>query len=148
MAFFFSSQNKLLQQRARSVPYKKPLIVALLWTLLFYTFFMATILAMIIFIFVGTKPAAHLFAFTSVLALFLWFVSFLKRRRAHCALCQGTPFLDTGAHIHLEARKIPLLNHGHSNVISAVFTLQYRCMYCGTPYDFLKKSGNKSNHTG
>lgn len=144
MALFTHSKDKTLQQRPRSVPYKRSLIVALLWTLAFYASFFASIIITVIFVVIGTKMAANLFAGAIGLTLFLWFVSFLKRRRAHCALCQGTPYLDTGAHIHRDAQKIPLLNHGHSNVIYSTLTLHYRCMYCGTPYDFLKKSSNKS----
>ncbi|MDB4508295.1 hypothetical protein N9051_01795 [Akkermansiaceae bacterium] len=72
------------------------------------------------------------------LTLILWFISLFKRRKARCPLCKGTSFLNTGAHVHEKATKLPLLNHGQSNMISTIFGQRFRSMYCGMPYDFLK----------
>jgi len=72
-----------------------------------------------------------------------WVLCFLKRRSARCPLCKGTPFLDTGALTHRKASRLFPLNHGTSAVLSTLFTQRFRCMYCGTRYDLLKRHSSR-----
>ena len=135
-----SSPKKKLpfQKRARSVPFKRPFLVAAVITSIMYLMLLSTITAGVCYaILQTTKPAFVMIGFAGA-TLFFWFISLFKRREARCPLCKGTPYLNTGAHLHEKATKLPLLNHGNTNVISTIFGQRLRCMYCGTPYDFLK----------
>ncbi|MGI8605179.1 MAG: hypothetical protein ACR2OZ_19580 [Verrucomicrobiales bacterium] len=55
-------------------------------------------------------------------------------RRTHCPLCHGTPFHEQPSQKSRDATKFPLLSYRTSTVVSLLFSGQYRCMYCGTPF--------------
>lgn len=142
-----------LKQRARSVPFKRDLVRALIITAVFYAAVVGLLTSVAIYL---LEPKAHsgiLFVGLMALTLGCWLFSYLARRKAKCMLCHGTPFLDSGAHVHAKAWKFPGVNYGNSNAMRSLFTLHYRCMYCGTLYDFLKPvtnplpgSGKKKKH--
>ncbi|MGE9268842.1 MAG: hypothetical protein ACQKBY_12170 [Verrucomicrobiales bacterium] len=129
--------------RARSVPYKRPYYVALFYSALFYLSCLATLSAFAGFLLNAEKFSAYLLAGCLLSSVILWFIGFLKRRHVRCALCQGTPYVDTGARYHSDASKLPVMNYGQSNLVRSLVTLRFRCMFCGTAYDFLKPSSQK-----
>jgi hypothetical protein len=77
-----------------------------------------------------------------VASLVSWLVSFLRRRSARCPLCKGSPLLDSGAVKHAKAYRLPPLGYAATAVLGILFLSRFRCMYCGTPYDLLKRSSS------
>ncbi|MBK1829865.1 hypothetical protein JIN77_03955 [Verrucomicrobiaceae bacterium R5-34] len=139
-----------LGQRDRSVPYKKPYVLAVLATLLFYLLILAVGTAALAFALTaqeGQTRNAYLIAGLLAATAFTWLVAYLLRRRATCPLCKCTPLLDNLALKHQKARKIWPLNYGNSAVLSILCTQRMRCMYCGTPFDILKVK-NKEDMEG
>jgi hypothetical protein len=130
-----------IEQRARSVPYKRPFTVAILTTVVFYLGLLALLTGVITFLLVPEElkreVAYSLVTLIPLCALF-WVVSYFKRRKANCPLCRCTPFLDNLASKHQKAFRIRPLNYGTTAVLNAVLTQRWRCMYCGTPFDLLK----------
>jgi len=139
-----------LGQRDRSVPYKKPFVMAVLATLTFYLL-VVTLLAAIIAFLLTSKDLQHRTAYIIAgllgMTAFTWLVAYLYRRKASCPLCKCTPFLDNLALKHQKAKKTWPFNYGNSAVLSVLFTQRYRCMYCGTPFDILKVK-NKEDMEG
>ncbi|MCB1210533.1 MAG: hypothetical protein KDK97_14480 [Verrucomicrobiales bacterium] len=41
-------------------------------------------------------------------------------------------------HKHSEAQRLPLMGYRGTVVLAVLFTLGFRCMYCGTPYRLRK----------
>jgi len=126
------------QSRARSVHDKRPLNMAVFFTLVHYLCligFLTCLGILIAYPTAGSVPPAAVFAVASLLS---WLVSFVRRRSARCPLCKGSPLYDSGAVKHAKARRLPPLNHGTTAVFSILFLNRFRCMYCGTPYDMLK----------
>lgn len=70
-----------------------------------------------------------------------WLISHIARRSARCPLCKGTPLLDTAAVKHVKAVRLKPLNYGMTAQLQLVLTHRFRCMYCGTPFDLLRKPG-------
>ncbi|MGJ8697247.1 MAG: hypothetical protein ACSHYF_13095 [Verrucomicrobiaceae bacterium] len=103
-----------------------------------YLLLVALLTSAAVYAVVQTKASAYLLVAIMAATLLTWCASLFKRREARCPLCKGTPLLNTGAHLHEKAYKLPLLNHGNTNAVRTIFTQRLRCMYCGTPYDFLK----------
>ena len=66
-----------------------------------------------------------------------------SRRSARCPLCKGTPYLNTGALTHRNATRLFPLNHGTSALLSSLITQRFRCMYCGTRFDLLKRRSSR-----
>lgn len=135
-----------MQQRARSVPYKRPFVVAVLASLIFYLSLIAFLTSVVYFaiapVELNTGAAYTLAALLPMCGLF-WTVAYFKRRNANCPLCKCTPFLDNMAHKHQKSFRIKPLNYGTTAVFNVVFTQCWRCMYCGSPFDILKsKRGN------
>jgi len=134
-----------MSTRSRSVPHKRPFLSAIFWTLLHWfalCLFGAALVSLIIH---RDLHTAYLAAGALAGAGLTWLFSFLKRRNARCPLCKGTPYLNTGAAPHREAVRIPPLNHGITAMLSTILRLRFRCMYCGTPYDFLKPTHKSRN---
>ncbi|BDS08197.1 hypothetical protein NT6N_32370 [Oceaniferula spumae] len=130
-----------LGQRDRSVPYKRPFVLAVLSTLAFYLSVIA-LLAGIIAFFLATKELQHRTAYVIagllIACAFTWLFAYLMRRRATCPLCKCTPLLDNLALKHEKSFKAWPMNYGHTAVLNIVFTQRWRCMYCGTPFDITK----------
>ena len=127
-----------LEQRARSVPYKKPFIRAILISASYYLALIGTAAALFSFFAQPTRTTGVLLAGFSASALVLWLLSYAARRHAHCPLCKGTPFLDNSAHYHEKAFRFFPLNHGTSNLIRSIACQNFRCQFCGTPFDLAK----------
>jgi hypothetical protein len=137
-----ASQRKLpLERRCRSVPYRRPFIVAILYTLVFYIALVGFVTLVVTFFLVPQEMkriVAYLVAAMLPACGILWTISYFKRRKASCPLCKCTPFLDNLAHKHQKAFKVRPFNHGTTAVFNVVLSQRWRCMYCGTPFDILK----------
>ena len=131
-------QKAPLGRRARSVPFKKPYILALLVSALFYLALIGTAAALFAFMAIPDKHSASLLIGFGGFSAFLWLFSFFKRRNCICPLCKGTPYVDNSALRHEKAFRFFPLNYGTSNVIRSMARQHFRCQFCGTPYDLLK----------
>jgi hypothetical protein len=129
--------------RSRSVHDKRPYQFAVFFMLVHYLSIVALITCVVIF-FLHPKQASVPPLIGSILAtLFTWIVAFVKRRSVRCPLCKGSPLLDGGAVKHAKAYRLPPLNYGNTAVMGILFLSRFRCMYCGTPYDLLKKPSSQ-----
>ncbi len=125
------------------MPYKRPFLSALFWTLLHWStlgFFVATVVALILH---RDLRTAYLAAGALAAMGLTWLFAFVKRNKARCPLCKGTPYLNTGAGTHDSSVRLFPLNHGITAMLSTIFRLRFRCMYCGTPYDLLNPTHHK-----
>ena len=137
-----------LGQRDRSVPYKKPFVIAVLSMLMFYLAVIGLVTAIAVFAFVTKElqhRAAYLIAGMLGASVFFWILAYLMRRKANCPLCKCTPLLDNLALKHQKARKVWPLNYGNTAILSILLNQRWRCMYCGTPFDILKSKNKDSN---
>ena len=125
--------------RARSLPSSRPFSVAAFFSALHYLGLITTATAFVLFLSepsqLATKVIVGGLAFSGV----TWMISFFKRRCAHCPLCKGTPMINSGALAHSRATRIYPFNHGVSATLSIIATQTFRCMYCGSDFDMLKK---------
>ncbi len=132
--------------RARSIHNKQPFTVAVFFTLLHYLCVLGFITCIVILI---TSPTPRIvvtpLVISFVATLVTWLISFIRRRSARCPLCKGSPLLESGAVKHSSAYRLPPLNHGSTAVLGILFLNRFRCMYCGTPYDLLKRSSTGRN---
>lgn len=127
------------EDRARSVPYKRAYVASVFLCLTYFFFLFAAASSVFILVPRRTTGSAIVFGTLVLLALVFWFLSFIKRRDAKCPLCKGTPLLDSKAHTHQKAIRFFPLNYGMTNVLRVIFRQQFRCHYCGTPFDLLKQ---------
>ena len=132
--------------RSRSVHDKRPYNVAVLLTLLHYLCVVALITSVVIFILNPKQDSVQPLVLSAVGTGVTWLVAYLKRRSARCPLCKGSPLIDTGASKHAKAYRLRPLNYGSTAVVGILFLHRFRCMYCGTPYDLLKKPSNQRYH--
>jgi hypothetical protein len=134
-------QKLSLEHRSRSVPFKKPFILAVFASLLFYLgliAFVASVFAFSVSPKDLKKGAADILVVVPPVCAGLWLIAYILRRRALCPLCRSTPLLDTLSSKHEKAYKCKPLNYGTTAILSIVFTQRMRCMHCGTPFDLLK----------
>jgi len=140
-----SRQKLSLGHRSRSVRHKRPFIIAVIASLLFYFGLIA--FAASLFAFFSAPPqfkksAAYILVAIPPICSLFWTIAYFKRRRALCPLCNSTPLLDNLASKHEKACRCKPLNYGTTAILSSIFRQRFRCMYCGTPFDFMKpKSG-------
>ena len=130
-----------LDQRARSVPYKKKFIGAVFFTLLFYLGIVALITSVVAFFYVAPefkKRSAELIVASLGFCMLSWLIAYMKRRGTLCPLCKSTPFLDNLARKHDKAYRVKPFNYGTTAVLNAAVIQRWRCMYCGTSFDLLK----------
>lgn len=64
--------------------------------------------------------------------------AFVLSSRLHCGLCHGAVMTETGCRKHVEALRIKPLSYRATSVLSILFTLSFRCMYCGTRFRLWK----------
>lgn len=64
--------------------------------------------------------------------------AFVLSSHLHCGLCHGTVMSDNKCRKHVDAARIPPLSYRGTAVVSTLFSLSFRCMYCGTPYRLWK----------
>lgn len=134
-----ATQRVRLGERARSVPYKRPFVEAILFTVVFYLSLAATTTVLFTCFALQQTATAKLLGISIGASAVLWLFSFLRRRAARCPLCKGTPLADSGAHKHVEAKRFFPLNYGTSNVVRSIITQKFIYPYCGTPFDLLKQ---------
>ena len=121
------------------MPHVKPFAVAVTWAAMNYFCIIALITSLVIFCMFPTRAAMQVFVISLLGSSATWLIAFLKRRKAHCPLCKGTPLFNTGAFTHHKAFRLFPFNHGVTAIFSIIFTQRFRCMYCGSRYDMLKK---------
>ncbi len=127
--------------RARSIPYKKRFIVAVLFSLVFFISLIGLITSAVAFFYVSAelkKRTAELLIVCLAACIVTWFCAYIKRRSTICPLCKSTPFLDNLAHKHTKAYRIRPFNYGVTAILNTLFIQRWRCMYCGTSFDLLK----------
>lgn len=129
--------------RARSLHDKRPFHVAVFFTLIHYLCVIAFATCVVILILNPQPVSIPPLIASAVASLFTWLVAFLRRRTARCPLCKGSPLVDSGAAKHAKAFRFRPLNHGTTAVLGILFLHRFRCMYCGTPYDMLKRSASE-----
>lgn len=89
----------------------------------------------------GFKVTIGFAVAVAVLAL-SWLIGYFRRASAKCPLCKGTPLLDTAAAKHKKAFRIRPLNYGTTAQVSLLLSHRFRCMYCGTGFDLLRRSSS------
>ena len=129
--------------RARSLHDKRPFNVAVFFAVVHYLCVIAFLTCVVILILNPVEGSVKILLASLVACLVTWLISFFRRRSVRCPLCKGSPLLDTGAVKHAKAHRLPPLNHGNTAVLGILFLNRFRCMYCGTPYDMLKKSSQQ-----
>ncbi len=129
--------------RARSVHDKGPYKLAVFFMLVHYLSIVALITCVVIFILHPKQASVPPLIGSIGATLFTWLVAFIKRRSVRCPLCKGSPLLDSGAVKHAKAYRLRPLNHGNTAILGILFLSRFRCMYCGTPYDLLKKPSSQ-----
>jgi len=65
-------------------------------------------------------------------------LAFLLSRSLTCPLCHGPVMHEKRCHKHSEAQRLPMMSYRGTVVLAVLFTLGFRCMYCGTPYRLRK----------
>jgi uncharacterized membrane protein (DUF485 family) len=124
----------------RSLPHKRPFLAAAFLALVHYLSLIAAItLALIITKVQDPRVVTGLFIAIGAIVL-SWLFGYFHRASAKCPLCKGTPLLDSVAVKHRNAYRIPPLNYGTTAQISLLMSHRFRCMYCGTGFDILRKS--------
>ncbi len=130
--------------RARSLHDKRPYYLAVFFTLVHYLCLIAFATCVVIMILHPNRESMISPLVVSIIAsLVTWLISYLRRRSTRCPLCKGSPLLDSGAVKHPKAYRLPPFNHGPTAVLGILFLKRFRCMYCGTPYDLLKRSSTE-----
>lgn len=132
--------------RARSIHNKQPFTVAVFFTLAHYLCLLGLATCLVLLVVSPSKQTIVFPLVVSVVAsLVTWLISYIRRRSARCPLCKGSPLLESGAVKHAKAYRLRPLNHGATAVLGILFLNRFRCMYCGTPYDLLKRSSTARN---
>lgn len=130
--------------RPRSLPYRKPYAWAMLWAAVHYLCVLGLLACIVLFAIHRNERASQMLAAAVVCCMVTWLIAFFKRRKACCPLCKGTPLLSSGALTHGKAVRAWPLNHGVTATLSLLGTQQFRCMYCGNHYDFLKPPAGRN----
>ncbi|MFT4176056.1 MAG: hypothetical protein QM627_05315 [Luteolibacter sp.] len=125
--------------RCRSMPHPGPFYTAIFLSSLQYLGIIAFLTSGTLFILKPSISAVYLILGSLTFSFLCWFFAYFKRRAAYCPLCKGTPLINTGARTHAKSFRIPPFNHGTTATFSILFTHRFRCMYCGSRYDMLKR---------
>ena len=135
--------------RARSLPSSRPFSVAAFFSALHYFGLITTATAFVLFLSEPSQLASKVIVGGLAFSGVTWMIAFFKRRCAYCPLCKGTPMINSGALAHSRASRIYPFNHGVSATLSIIATQTFRCMYCGSDFDLLKKpSYQRSKQSG
>lgn len=127
--------------RARSIHNKQPFTAAVFFTLLHYLCLISLLTCLVLLALSSSKQALVMPLVASLIAsLVTWLIAFIRRRSARCPLCKGSPLIESGAVKHAKAYRLRPLNHGATAILGILFLNRFRCMYCGTHYDLLKRS--------
>ena len=133
-----SSQPSQRVRRARA--FRRP---GLLWvTALLYTISFAALVAFIVCgvrMYLEADKQMGIYALIAIgVMAFTRIWAALNSRHLTCHLCMGTVLHEKSCHKHAGARKLPLLSHRTTAVLSTLFCLGFTCMYCGSPYRLKK----------
>lgn len=126
--------------RCRSLPSAHHFRFAVTLCAIHYLCLITMLTTAVMLILYPDQRASRLLIATTAATIASWFLALLKRRSTMCPLCKGTPLVESGARLHERAQRLPPLTHGTSTILSILFLLRFRCMYCGTDYDLLKES--------
>jgi len=129
---------KVGEPHRRSLQHRSTFVFAVIWSSIHYLFLLATVTAFVAFILNPTPLATQVIVACVILSGLTWWIAFFRRRAAHCPLCKGTPLINSGALTHQKAVRLRPLNHGVTAILSIIATQNFRCMYCGSPFDMLK----------
>lgn len=129
---------KVKVARARSLPSARPFRVAVFFSSIHYLGLIAAGTALMCFFLQPSEAAMRIFVGGLIFSAISWLIAFFKRRSAFCPLCKGTPMVNSGAHVHVRARRLFPLNHGVTATLAILTTQKFRCMYCGSDFDLLK----------
>jgi len=129
--------------RARSLHDKRPYNIAVFFAVIHYLCVVALLTCVVIVILNPVPGSVRILVASLIACLVSWLFAFFKRRSVRCPLCKGSPLFDSGAVKHSKAYRLPPLNHGNTAVLGILFLNRFRCMYCGTSYDMLKKSSQQ-----
>jgi hypothetical protein len=129
--------------RARSLPDKRPYNVAVFLSVIHYLCVISFLTCVVILVINPVENSVRILIGSLVACLLTWLVAFFKRRSVRCPLCKGLPLYDSGASKHSKAYRLRPLNHANTAIFGILFLQRFRCMYCGTPYDMMKKSSQQ-----
>jgi hypothetical protein len=135
-----TNRQKIL--RARSLPTTRPFNVAAFFYALHVLGLITTLAAVALFFKDPNEQVLKVTLGSLAFTIVAWFIAFLKRRKALCPLCKGTPLINSGALPHSKAIRLPILNHGVTATLSIITTQRFCCMYCGSNFDLLKPSAH------
>jgi hypothetical protein len=130
-------QSRIL--RARSLPSRKPFDGAVGLAMLHYFGIIATLTAVIACFKQPSLLASQVAVGGIVFSALSWLLAYMKRRATFCPLCKGTPLANSGALTHRKALRLGPFNHGTTAIFSIIARQKFRCMYCGSDFDLLKK---------
>ena len=126
-----------------SVPHKGPFLVCVAFALLHFLSLVSVATFGYILLRTHDLSIARWLALSVVAVGITWLMSFAARRVTRCPLCKGTPLLDTPATKHHKAVRLKPFNYGTTAQLHLIFTHRFRCMDCGTPFDLLRKRGQR-----
>ena len=130
---------------ARSLPSKRAFNVAVFFSALHFLGLIMTVTALVLFFLEPSPLARNLILGGIGFSVKTWLIAFFKRRWAYCPLCKGTPLINSGARPHSRAKRVPPFSHGVSATLSIIATQTFRCMYCGSKFDLLKRSSHRTS---
>lgn len=140
-----SSRTATAEQtsRARSLHDKRPYHVAVFLSVIHYLCVVAFLTCVVILVLNPVEGSVRILVTSLVACIVTWLIAYIKRRSVRCPLCKGSPLCEGGAAKHSKAYRLPPLNHANTAIFGILFLQRFRCMYCGTPYDMLKKSSQQ-----
>ena len=127
----------------RSLPSKRPYLMAMGFAAVHYLAILTALTLGVILIRERSPSISKSFVVAVSVVAGTWMWGYFIRTSTKCPLCKGTPLLDSGAIKHSKAIRIPPCNYGTTAQLSLIFTHRFRCMYCGTPFDLMKKPQSK-----
>jgi hypothetical protein len=125
--------------RERSMPPNRGFRMAALLSLLHYFTLLGAILTGIAVYWMRGRISEMWIGVAVGFVLVTWFIAYLKRRSAICPLCRGMPLVDSQARVNVRAQRFLGFNHGVTAILSILATQTFRCMYCGSKFDLLKR---------
>ena len=94
---------------------------------------MAAFLGLAATMLVKNDPSMGMWSLAAVAGFLLFtLVSVWQSGSLRCQLCHGKVLSDNGCRKHAQAQRLPFLTYRLTTALSVVFTLRFRCMYCGT----------------
>ncbi|MBB5352573.1 hypothetical protein HNR46_002819 [Haloferula luteola] len=124
----------------RSLPHKRSFVLAMAITSFQFLCLVATGTLASLMIIHDDRSLGIPLVIVMALQAAIWLSGLLVRKGARCPLCKGTPLLDNTATKNARAQRIFPFNYGTTALISLLFTQRFRCMYCGSPFDLIKRS--------